>query len=274
MNPIQVYNSVLFYTDRTKGTRWYFQEVNKAVNDAIMKKIDSITDTVKKGQESGIDRLQVMRDELYTLVKSGTPAAPTGPTTITTVEGDFNVYHHNFPTDYQVYDRMSIVVGGLTTYAKDTTSNQIGPLLDNSFLKPIDKKVYFLEDSTGLKLYSAAVDTISSVELTYIKQPVDFNMGNELNLINFGAGVLTINTSYTAVEDSVYNAIVRPSGTIFSTNGVLTDLTSGQVILTSLTTTIELPAKTHDQIAKMAASILLGISDDYEGSGFVEKESQ
>lgn len=273
MNAIQVYNSVRFYTDRTKGTRYYFQEINQAVNDAIMKKIDSITDTDKNAQ-NGIDRLQVMRDELYTLVKSEAATAPTGPTTITTVEGDFNVYHHNFPTDYQVYDRMSIVVGGLTTYAKDTTSNQIGPLLDNSFLKPIDKKVFILEDATGLKLYSAAVDTISSVTLTYIKQPVDFNMGTEANLINAGAGVLTINTSYIAVEDSVYNAIVRPSGTMFSTNGALTDLTSGQVILTSLTTTIELPVKVHDDLAKSAAAILLGITDDYEGSGFVEKESQ
>ncbi len=272
MNAIQVYNSVLFYTDRTKGTRYYFQEINKAVNDAIMKKIDSITDTNKKGQ--GIDRLQVMRDELYTLVKTGTPAAPTGPTAITTIEGDFNIYHHNFPTDYQTYDRMSLVVGGLTTYAKDTTSNKIGPLLDCSFAKPQDKKVYFLEDSTGLKLYSADVDTISLVTLTYIKQPAEFNMGNELNLINAGTAVLTISTSYTAVEDSVYNAIVRPSGTVFSTNGALTDLTSGQVILTSLTTTIELPIKTHSKICKIAASILLGVTDDYEASGFTEKESQ
>lgn len=270
MNAIQVYNSVLFYTDRTKGTRYYFQEINKAVNDAIMKKIDSITDTAKNNQISGIDRLQVMRDELYTLMKTST----TVPTVVGLYNDDVMRNHIAFPTDYQVFAALSATIDSVTTYGRDTTYNEVGPLLECSFRKPTNSKVYFLEDSTGLILYRGITGTISGATLTYVKQPTEFNMGNELNLINAGAGVLTILTSYTAVEDSVYNAIVRPSGTVFTTTGALTDLTSGQVILTSLTTTIELPEKTHDQLCKMAAAILLGITDDYEGSGFTEKESQ
>jgi hypothetical protein len=274
MNAIETLNAIGLYTDRSKSARYYFQEINQAVNDAIDKKINSITDTDNPNKVSGIDRIQKFRDELYTLIKSTTPAAPTGPTTITTVEGDFNKYHVNFPTDYRTYDRMSLITNSVTTYARDTTSNEIGPLLDCSFRCPKKKKIYFLEDATGLSLYSADVDTISSVTLTYIKAPAAFSIGTESNLINEGTGVLTISTSYTAVEDSVYNAIVRKSGTVFSTNGALTDLTSGQVILTSLLTPIELPVKTHDDICKMAAAILLGPTEDFEKSAFAEKESE
>lgn len=274
MNVIKVYNAIGLYTDRTKSARYFFQEINKAVNDAIMKKIDSITDSDNPNKITGIDRIQVFRDSLYTLIKSATPAAPTGPSTITTIEGDFNLYHYNFPTDYQTYDRMSLVVGGVTTYARDTTSNEIGPLLECSFRKPQKKKVYFLEDKTGLNLYSADVDTISSATLTYIKQPAEFFMGVESQLIDEGAGVLAINSDYIAVEDSVYDSVTYASGDEFTTNGVLTDLTSGQVILKSLTTTIELPEKVHDDIAKMAAEILLGPTEDFEKSAFAQKEAE
>lgn len=273
MNVIKVFNTIGLYTDRTKSARYYFQEINQAVIDAIDKKINSITDTDNPNKVNGIDGIQRFRDELYTLIKSTTPAAPTGPTTITTIEGDFNKYHLNFPTDYRTYDRLSLITNSVTTYARETTSNEIGPLLDCSFRCPKKKKVYFLEDSTGLNLYSADVDTISSVTLTYIKQPATFYMGVESQLISEGAGVLAINSTYIAFEDSVYNGVTYASGVEFTTNGALTDLTSGQVILKSLTTTIELPEKTHDEICKMAAAILLGPTEDFEKSAFAEKES-
>ena len=54
----------------------------------------------------------------------------------------------------------------------------------------------------------------------------------------------------------------------------MTDLTSGQVILTSLLVTIELPAKTHPDIAKRAAAILAGVVEDFQSSAFAEKESK
>ncbi len=270
MNAIQVANKVTFYTNRTKGNRYYFQEINDAVNDAIMKKIDSITNTDNPDRLKGIDRIQVMRDELWTLIKPSVSV----PTIIGLYNENVTINHINFPSDYQVFAALTVTIDGIQQYGKDTNYNERGPLLDCSFRRPTNEKVYCLEDKTGLLIYRGVIGSITSASLDYIKIPLDFNMGNEANLINLGTGVLTINTSYIAYEDSVYNGILRQSGTLFSTNGVLTNLTSGQVILASLLTTIELPDKTHNEICKIAASILLGVNDDFEGSAFTEKESR
>lgn len=270
MNAIQVYNSVQLYIDRSKGARYYFQEINKAVNDAMKMHIDDITDTANPNKISGLERLQVFRDELYTLMKTNTSV----PTVVGLYNTDVLINHVNYPTDYRTFGALSITIDGITTYGRQTNLNERGPLLECSFRKPTNSKIYFLEDSTGLKLYRGVTGTASSVSLDYVKQPTEFNMGNELNLIDAGVGVLTISTSYTAFEDSEYNGVIYPSGTVFSTNGVNTDLTSGQVILTSLLTTIELPEKTHTDIAKRAAAILAGVVEDFQSSAFAEKESK
>lgn len=270
MNAIEVYNSVQLYIDRSKGARYYFQEINKAVNDAMKMHIDDITDTANQNKLSGLDRFQVYRDELYTLMKSNVSV----PSVIGLYNTDVLVNHINYPADYRAFAALSVTIDGNTTYGRETSYNERGPMLECSFRKPTNNKIYFLEDSTGIKVYRGITGTASTSSLDYVKQPAEFNMGNELNLIDAGVGVLTINTSYTAFEDSVYNGIVYPSGTVFSTNGVLTDLTSGQVILTSLLTTIELPDKTHPDIAKRAAAILAGVVEDFQSSAFAEKESK
>jgi len=77
---------------------------------------------------------------------------------------------------------------------------------------------------------------------------------------------------YIAVEVSVHNGVTYAEGTQFTSAN--TNLTSGQVILAANTTTCELPEKCHDEIAKMAAEILLGVTKDYEASAFSEKETK
>lgn len=269
MNAIQIYYAIGVYTNTTQHSRFLFTEVNKAVNDAIKDKMDDIIDGPNTQGLSGIDRIQKFRDDLYTMIKTSTSA----PTTTGTINGVITENHFNFPTDYQTYVSMTATIDSNTTYLRETNYNMVGPLLECSFRKPNNSKPYFLEDGTGLKLYRGIGGTISSATLTYIKQPTPFYMGNESNLIDAGAGVLTINTSYTAVDDSIYNGVTYVAGTVFSTNGALTNLTSGQVILSSILVTIELPEKCHDDIAKMAAGILLGVTKDYDSSQFAEKAS-
>lgn len=269
MNAIETYNAILAYTDYSRAGRYRFSEVNLAVSDAMDKLIEGITDS-DKGKLTGIDRIQAFRDRLYTLIKPFTSV----PTNIGFYNDDIIIDHVNYPSDYRTYDRMNITIGGVSGYVRDTTSNELGPLLDCSFRKPTNNKVYFLEDATGLSLYRGATGVISSSTLTYIKKPLDFNMGDESNVIQQGTGVLALTTSYTVLDNAIYNGVNYISGKVFTTNGVLSDLTSGEVILTSLLVPIELPEKTHSDIAKMAAAILLGQTEDFESSGFAEKESQ
>ena len=262
MNAIQFSYAIDTYTNTTHSSRYYNIEKNKAVNDAILKKIRSIADI------NGIDRIQKFRDELYTLMKKSATAV----TAVGTINDAITEEHILFPTDYQTFAALTLTIAGNTVYARDTTYDKRGPLLECSFRRPNNKKPYFLEDTTGLTVYRGITGTVSVVKLDYIKQPADFNMGLDSQYIGLGAAVLTAAATYIAVEESVHNAIVRLPGTSFVAAN--TALTSGLVVLASLTTTCELPVKCHDEIAKMAADILLGVTKDYEAAAFAEKESK
>jgi hypothetical protein len=270
MNAIQVYYAVNIYANVTQHSRFYFSEVNKAVNDAIKDKLDDIIDGPNAQGMNGIDRIQKFRDDLYTMIKTSTSA----PTTTTVINGIITENHFNFPVDYQTYMSMSATIDGNTTYLRETDYNKVGPLLECSFRKPNNNKPYFLEDNTGLKLYRGVGGTFSSATLTYIKQPTPFNMGNESDLIQGGTGanVLTTGVSYTVVDESIYNGTTYIAGAVFTAGAVLV-LASGQVILSSLLTTIELPEKCHDDVSKMAAAILLGVTSAFDNSAFAEKAS-
>lgn len=267
MNAIQFYYAINFYANITQHTRFYFQEVSKAMNDAIKKKTDSITDSDGNEPLQGIDRIQKFRDELYTLLKTANLTI----TGTSTYNSDIGIRHANYPTDYRTYAALTLTIDGTSTYARDTDYNKRGPLLECPFRGPKNKKPYYLEDATGILIYCGIPTTITGV-LDYIKHPATFNMGLESDLINAGTAVLTINTAYIATEESVYNSVKYKIGDEFTTNGVLTDLTSGQVILKSKTTTCDLPEKCHDEIAKSAAAILLGVTGDFNESAFAEKE--
>jgi len=268
MNAIQVGYAIDLYTNLTHTSRFYNIEKNKAVNDAIMKKIDSITDTILSNQLTGIDRIQKYRDELYTLLKTST----TAPTNVGTYNDNVYINHVNYPADYQTFAALTLTINSYTTYARETDYNKRGPLLECSFRKPTNKKPYFLEDSTGLLIYKGDSTTISSCKLDYIKQPAAFNMGLESQYIDYGTGVLTNATNYIATQESVHNGVTYQPGDAFTSAN--TNLTSGQVVLAANTTTIELPDKCHDQIAKMAAEILLGVVSSFDNAAFAEKESK
>lgn len=269
MNAIEISYAIDLYVNRTHASRFYNVEKNKAVNDAMGKMIDSITDTANQNRLSGIDRLQVFRDKLFTLLKK----SATGATAVGIINDIITEEHILYPTDYRTFAALTLTIDGNTTYARDNmTYNTRGPQLDCSFRKPNNKKPYFLEDATGLTTYRGIGGSISVVKLDYVKQPTKFNMGTESQLINAGAGVLVNATSYIAVEVSVHNGITYGEGTQFTTAN--TNLTSGQVILAANTVTCELPEKTHNDIAKMAAEILLGVTSAFENSNFAEKESR
>lgn len=270
MNAIQLSYAIDFYTNLTHTTRFYNIEKNKAVNDAIMKKIDSITDTDNPSTVSGIDRIQKFRDELFTLIKTSTTAA----TTVGLYNQYISIDHINNPTDYRTFMALTVTIDGNTTYARDNMNyNTRGPQLECSFRKPNNKKPFFLEDATGILVYRGISGTITSPKLDYIKTPNEFSMGVESQYINAGLGVLTIGVSYIAIEESVQNAVTYQPGTQFIA-AVSTALTSGQVILTSNTVACELPDKSHNEIAKLAASILLGVVSSFDNSAFVEKETK
>ena len=194
MNAIQMFYAVTFYTNRTYSERYFNIEINKAVNDAIMKKIDSITDTAKQNELNGIDRIQKFRDELYTLLKK----SATGVTAVGTINDTVTEEHILFPTDYQTFAALTLTIDGYTKGSRPTTYGERNDMIDCSFRRPNNKKTYYLEDATGLLVYRGIGGAVTTVKLDYIKQPAEFNMGLDSQLIDAGAGVLTNATSYIA----------------------------------------------------------------------------
>jgi hypothetical protein len=255
MNAIQIANLIDTYLDVTRSARFQRQEYDNATDNAIRNYIDNILNDYLPNKNISFQSEQVISDDLYTLQKTQT-AAPTADVAL-------------FPADYYFLTSLFVTIGGVTTYCRPTNQNELGPLLEDTFRKPSDAKPYYLQGLTGFKIYHGT-GTITSAALNYLKKPNTFTIGTDAQLITAG-GTLAIGSSYIAVDVSVENSITYAIGTQFLAG--TTALTSGTVILASNTVTVELPEKTHPQIAKMAAEILSGVTQDYNRSAFSEKQA-
>jgi hypothetical protein len=267
MNAIQVLNRVNFYNDVTRSARFYFSEISVAVNQSIKQFIDKNLGDVEHRNVENFQWVQQVRDSLYNLITVSNPTISNG-TVVVNKYFSHTPSSITFPVGYEDLISLRCTIDGETTYARPTTANALGPLLEDSFKHPTNQKPYYLENNTGLTIWRGVGGTFSQCSLEYLRAHNDFTLGNESNLINAGVGVLTNGASYIAVETSVQNGVTRAIGTQFTAVG--TTLTSGQVILASLTNTIDLPEKTHDEICLMASRILLGVTADIQQSQVVD----
>lgn len=250
MNAIEIQNRVDFYVDNTRAARFERIEYENAVNDAIKKFISAIVDNV------GFQRSQAISDKLYTLQKTQS-VSPTSDVAL-------------YPADYLALTSLFITISGTEYYCRPTTQNKLGPLLNDTFRKPKDSKPYYIQTSTGFKIYHGS-GTITSAKLDYIKEPALFSIGKDSQLITNPTN-LTNTAVYICTEPTVYSGTSYNIGNTFTASGT-SPITSGQVILSSNTTTVELPESTHEQIAKMAAEILSGNIQDYDKAKQIEKEA-
>lgn len=255
MNAIELKERIDFYLDRSRTSRFTFNTYNLAVREAQMQYFDFY-----KNDVVGV------RECLYTLKTDITPAMPVIQTT-----ANYIVNHIDYPSDYHYFQVMNIFVDGVLAQVTPTDDDQLNRQLQNTFTAPTNKYIFQREDATGWKIYRGTTGT-PTCEMTYLKSPSDFYIGNESDLISEGTGVLALLTSYTAVEQSIYNGISYNPADVFTTNGVLSDLASGQVILTSILVPSNLPETVHEDLAKKVASLMSGSIADFNKSVFVEKE--
>lgn len=255
MNSIALKERIDFYLDRSRTSRFTFNTYNLAVREAQMQYFDAFKD----------DAVGV-RENLYTLKVDVTPTM-----TVLQTTSNYIVNHINYPADYHYFQVMNIFVDGVLAEVSPTDDDQLNRQLQNTFTAPTNKYISQREDATGWKIYRGTTGT-PTCEFTYLKSPSDFYIGNESDLIDEGTGVLNFFTSYTAVEESVYNGITYNPADRFTTNGVTTDLTSGQVILTSVLVDSNLPETVHEDLAKKVADLMSGSIADYNKAGFVNNE--
>ena len=270
MNAIEIMERVDFYMDTTRNARFMFADYNKAVNDAIRKFVDDMFGDLDDRNPYSLQSSQPVRDNLFTLLKTAT-IVPSALPNVNTPYGSVGVYQILNPADYYELVNIWTLIDGVSTYARPTSNNQLGPLMEDSFKAPSNKQPYFSDNNLGYEIYASTTGTFASTSFTYIKIPATFSIGNESQVLNPGI-VLTIGLDYIAIEACLNNTVLYQPGQLF--NAGATQLVSGQAILASNTTTTDLPAKVHNEIAKMAAAIMQGTVADYNRSGFAEKEAK
>jgi hypothetical protein len=258
-----------FYLDTTRNGRFFFSDYNKAFRDAIQVFIDKMLGDKENRDPENFQWNQQIRDSLYNLITVSTPTITNGAVINNKY---YSVTPSTFPlpADYHNFISLNVLIDSFTNYSRPTNFNELGPLLRDSFRHPTNQKTYYNETSTGFTVWRGVGGTFSTATLTYLRAPADFSVGAESQLIVPGGAVLTNGLSYIAVEISVQNSVTYQIGDQFTAVG--TALTSGLVILASNTVPIDLPPSTHEEIAKMAAQIMLLTTSNYTASQAVESE--
>lgn len=256
MNAIQMMERTDVFMDRYKSARFADSNYMDAFNSVVLSMFKDKTDNKKLFRKYSFQSNEQVRRELYTLIKTAT-IVPTGDVVV-------------YPADFEYYGDMNVIIDGVEDYCRPTNFNEIGPLQDNPFRKPKATKPYYIENSTGLKVYYGS-GTFTSATMTYLKTPNTISIGTDSNKINPGGAVLTIGLVYVVYSPTVvHNGTTYYVGQTFTATA--TSLTSGIVILNSVLVNCDLPENVHDEVCKSAAQLLQGTIEDYNKSAFLQKE--
>jgi len=256
MNAIQMMERTDVFMDRYKSARFADSNYMDAFNSVVLSMFKDKTDNKKLFRKYSFQSNEQVRRELYTLIKTAT-IVPTGDVVV-------------YPADFEYYGDMNVTINGVEDYCRPTNFNEIGPLQGNPFRKPKATKPYYIENSTGLKVYYG-LGSFTSATMTYLKTPNTISIGTDSNKINPGGAVLTSGVVYVVYSPTaVHNGTTYYVGQTFTATA--TSLTSGIVILNSVLVNCDLPENVHDEVCKSAAQLLQGTIEDYNKSAFLQKE--
>lgn len=266
MNFVQTKQRIDFYNDLTRNARFFFNEYSMAVNDVVNEYIKEQAGDENNRDVKSFQWNQRIRDNLYTLIKNTSPAVTQGAA-VTNRYFSSTPSSIVIPPDYDTLISISCLINSLTVYAKPTTYNEQGPLLEDSFKYPTNKRVYYNEapNNAGITIWRGATGTLTSCSFTYLRFPVNYSCGQESDIVT--SGNLTNLAAYYATETTVYNLTTYQVGDAIVGTGAA--LTSGAVILASAGTPIDLPLSVHEDICKRASARMLLTIAQYEGAGAI-----
>lgn len=274
MNAILCKQRVDFYINLTRNARFQFTEYSLAMNDVVQEFINQNLGDKQQRDPRNFQWVQRISDNLYTLIKIAAPTTTNG-TVITNKYYSTLPITFPFPADYSDFISVTAIIDSYTVYGRPTTYNLLQPMLNDSFRHPTNSKMVYLESPAtggafGMTLFRANSGSMASVSLTYIKAPTDFSIGQESNLIAAG-GALTNALVYYATSVSVYAGITYQVGASITGTGAA--LTSGDVILSTLTAAPDLPTNTHEELCKRCATKMLNAINEYQESQAIEQEA-
>lgn len=271
MNAIETKQRIDFYLDLSRAPRFTFQEYNVAVQDCIYEYISQQVGYSDQRQPQAVQLIQRIRDNLYPLIKTNNPTPSDG----TTVVGPYYSSKPTslpLPTDYDTFLLLQYTISSITYFARPTSYNELGPLLNDSFNHPTNEMAYFNESTSSLTLWRGTSGTVSSALLTYVKTPNTFSIGQDNQIISPSYPYIVPTGSYYALETCVFDSVTYYMGQTITGNNVKT-LTSGTIILASNTTPIELPSKGQEIVCKMAAAKMLKTVGMFQESQAIDSEA-
>lgn len=254
MNIVQLEDRMMQWIDRARSARFTNTEKDNAVNTAIDQFFYDRYDNIKQHKFYSFELIQRVRDDLRTLVKTA-PLVPTG-----------NLV--TYPIDYKHELSFDTIVNGIQKSSRMVSYDEYRIIKSNSFQEPtIEYPVHF-EDQNGINVDFGPTGTFTSSILTYLIAPTLVFVSDVP--ITAGPTALTIGlTYYVTIGTVTHNAIVYTVGQTFV--AVSTVLTGTGTVINIVNT--NLPDSTHEEIAKLASSIIIGEVSDYTKSKFTEQEA-
>lgn len=243
MNTPQLADRIYYHLDRQRSNRYKRFTLVDALNVATDRFIKDRYDNIKLSLPYSFERVERVRQELATLVS--------GPLAIVPANNDIAV-----PSNFQYEVLMYAVINGARRLSHTLTYAE-SDVTENAFMEPSNEYPIHRRTATGYN-FQLGNGAFSSAELWFIKQQQILVF--EDAQISAGAAVLSIgNLYYVNNLTVVHNFITYSDGqTFLAVNATL----AGPGTVSRYVDT-DMPVTSHEEIAKMAADSLAGVSENY-----------
>ena len=260
MNIVQLIEKVRHLRDITHSPRTTPEKITEDIRTAIDDIIRDRYDNFKLKKSYSFQSTQNLRDQLGDLVKNSGTIVATGTL----------LPKLSFPVDYRHIVVASVNIDNTDYWAIPKTYDELRTLDIDPFQQPSlepPAQVYYNESELGLTVKWGNTGVLMNGYFFYIKEPVQVSYGIEYDSTH----TFAVATPVIAVEITVYAGNTYQIGDAF-TIAPLGNITSGLVVAGWVGT--DLPLMLHEEICKKAASVGLMITENWNKTTVIEKESE
>lgn len=256
MNIFEMHERVDFWADTIKSPRYSNSQRNNALNIAIDSFVKDRYDNIKKGYRSGysFEMIERVKEELYTIMTIDYPALIVRNQTPT-------------PPNFLYHIVTFVEVNGSRVLSVPKTYEE-NDLHQNSFTKPSLSQPIHRRTPTGFQ-YDVGTTSINRAFISYLQNPAIMKWKE--NAISASPSALFPGKSYIVISGTVSHGLVN-----YSPDDVFTAVTTGFTGsgIVNEVVNCNLPTHTHEEICKIATSVLLGTFENYNKSEKINQESR
>lgn len=256
MNIILLHETIRLRIDEARSPRFDYNTIDSVINTSARKIVKDRYDSIKKRRPYSFESIQRLRDELYTLVNTGTVFPATGS------------YLQNMQASLDRYWfllELRVKIGSDIYTVIPTDYDELGVIEMNPHRRvkyTYPSRLYWIEDKNGIKIIKPSTGTLIEGYPEFLMKPIEVNHGIEISntTIAFAADVLC-----RALEETIYDNGTGPQtfkpGQSF-TLLLGTQITSGIAVYNW--TDSDLPDVLEEELTLLAAAELTGDIREWE----------